>query len=270
MADKGIYTALSGAIAQSQRLDTIANNIANVNTTAFKRDQQVFQEYLTAHEKIPKVLETPRIPASIESFYSMNGGDKSYVDAAGTFTDHSQGAMKPTGNNLDLAIEGKGFFEVLSAAGPRFTRAGAFKIDQEGRLVTREGLPVLSSGTDGDDPATRVIRVKSDKVSVGTNGEIFDGTEKIGKLSLININPPDGVMKVGSSLYKLRDNFNPQVQRDSGVAVLQGFLEGSNVNVVQEMTDMIQANRSFEASQRAMKTFDELAAKVVNVVPKLE
>ena len=82
MSNKGIYTALSGAIAQSQRLDTIANNIANSNTTSFKKDAQTFREYVTAYEKTPDVINVPKIPASIESFYDMQGGDRGYVDSA--------------------------------------------------------------------------------------------------------------------------------------------------------------------------------------------
>ncbi|MEK7357721.1 MAG: flagellar hook-basal body complex protein, partial [Bdellovibrionota bacterium] len=99
---KGIFTAVSGAVAQSQKLDTIANNLANANTPGFKRDAQIFKEYLTAYEKEPTTITVPRVPASIESFYDTQGGDKSYVDAAGTHTDFTQGTIKQTGNNLDV------------------------------------------------------------------------------------------------------------------------------------------------------------------------
>ena len=117
MPIKGVYTALSGAIAQSTKLDTIANNIANVNTPGFKRDQQVFAEYLTANEKEPTTIPIPRDVAAIESFYNMQGGDKSYVHEKGTYTDFSQGSLKRTGGALDVAIDGPGFFEVDSPQG---------------------------------------------------------------------------------------------------------------------------------------------------------
>jgi flagellar basal-body rod protein FlgF len=110
MGTKGIYTAVSGAVAHSAKLDTIANNIANANTPGFKRDQQLFKEYLTAYEKQPTALEVPKVPASIDSFYPLNGGDKSFVDLNGTATSFAQGAMKVTGNPLDLGLEGDGFF----------------------------------------------------------------------------------------------------------------------------------------------------------------
>ena len=90
----------------------IANNIANANTPGFKKDQQVFREYLTSYEKQPTTLEVPKVPASINSFYPLNGGDKSYVDVSGTSTSFSQGALKLTGNAMDLGIEGDAFFEV--------------------------------------------------------------------------------------------------------------------------------------------------------------
>ena len=112
MSTKGVYTALSGAMAQALKLDTIANNIANVNTPGFKRDQQIFREYLTANEKPPEVIQVPKVIASVESFYDMQGGDKSFVDPIGTYTDFSQGGLRHTGNALDLAIDGKGFFEI--------------------------------------------------------------------------------------------------------------------------------------------------------------
>ena len=110
MSSKGIYSALSGAMAQSQQLDTIANNIANANTPGFKGDKQTFKEYLTILEKAPDVNTVPKIPASIESFFDMQGTDKSYVVPDGTYTDHAQGGLRATGNSLDIALEGKGFF----------------------------------------------------------------------------------------------------------------------------------------------------------------
>ena len=121
----------------------ISDNIANVNTPGFKRDQQIFKEYLTAYEKEPSTITVPRVPASIESFYDMQGGDKSYVDAAGTHTDFTQGGIRQTGNKLDFAIENEGFFEVGTPDGVKLTRVGSFSVDADGRLVTKSGYPVL-------------------------------------------------------------------------------------------------------------------------------
>jgi flagellar basal-body rod protein FlgG len=267
MSTKGVYTALSGAMAQSQRLDTIANNLANVNTPAFKRDQQVFQEYLTANEKPSDVIQAPRIPASIESFYDMQGGDKSFVDTAGTYTNFSQGTMKNTGNALDVAIDGKGFFEIATPQGVRFSRLGAFKLDGNGQLVTKDGHPVLKAAPEGTDPETRVIKVSGQaQVTITDSGDVYDGDAVVGKISLVDIPGKDALSKVGGSLYEFKKNVKPEVVNVANPSFKQGFIEGSNVNIVQEMTDMIQTTRTFESTQKAIHAYDSMADKLINVV----
>lgn len=270
MGDKGVYTALSGAIAQSTKLDTIANNLANVNTPAFKRDQQLFQEYLTANEKPPNANQIPRDVAAIESFYNMQGGDKSFVDSKGTFTDFSQGGLKPTGNALDVAIDGKGFFEVATPGGVKLTRSGNFTMDGNGQLVTKQGHPLLSSGGEGGaDPASRVIRFQgTGPVSISDSGEVFEGAESRGRLSVVNVNNPDSLLKQGNSLYTFKADIAPDMTNVASPSVKQGFLESSNVNIVQEMTDMIATNRVFESTQKAISAYDQMADKMVNVVGK--
>jgi flagellar basal-body rod protein FlgF len=267
VSTKGIFTAVSGAMAQSARMDTIANNIANVNTPAFKKDGQLFREYLTSYEKQMDVIEAPRDPASIESFYNMNGGDKSYADNIGTYTDFSQGSLKLTGNPFDIAIEGKGFFEVLSPQGVRFTRNGSFHLDPDGRVVTKDGYPVLTSGTQA--PQERVLRVAGEgQVLIGRNGEITKNEQGLGVLSIVHVKNADAFQKVGSSLYKLRDNIAPQTAPALDVAVHQGSVEMSNVNIIQEMTDMIGATRTFESTQKAIQAYDQMNDKLINTVPK--
>ena len=269
MSTKGVYTALSGAIAQSTKLDTIANNLANVNTAAFKRDQQVFQEYLTAHEKPPTTTQIPRDVAAIESFYNMQGGDKSYVDTKGTFTDFSQGSLKHTGNTFDVGIDGKGFFEIATPSGVKLTRAGNFTMDGNGQLVTKEGFPVLLAGTPGADPASRTIRLQgTGAVSIGDNGDISEGTEVRGRLSLVDVTNPDSLTKTGSSLYSFKPTMNPEMTVIENPSVKQGFLETSNVNIVKEMTDMITTQRVFESTQKAISAYDQMTDKAVNVVGK--
>jgi flagellar basal-body rod protein FlgG len=266
---KGIYTAVSGAIAQSARLDSIANNLANSSTPAYKRDAQLFKEYLTAYEKAPGTIEVPRVPASIESFYDMQGGDKSYVDLDGTFTDFQQGALKQTGNPLDVALEGDGFFEALAPDGPRLTRAGSFGIDSEGRLVTKQGFPILKDGAPGQDPATRVIRLSGPQPTISPAGEIFQEGQSVARLSIVQVENKDALQKIGGSLYGLRDGIDPAMRVATEAKLSQGMLEQSNVNIVREMTDMITANRAFESTQKAIQAYDQMQGKVVNDVPKL-
>tara|TARA_B110001454_G_scaffold219200_1_gene251779 strand:+ start:1186 stop:2001 length:816 start_codon:yes stop_codon:yes gene_type:complete len=269
MSVKGIYTALSGAMAQSLQMDTIANNIANVNTPGFKRDTQVFNEYLTANEKEQTGMPVPRIPASIESFYDMQGGDKSFVDAKGTFTDHSQGTLKHTGNPLDIAIDGEGFFEIATPDGVKLTRAGNFTMDGNGKLVTKEGHFVLAAGGDGANPESRSITLNgSESLTVNDQGDIFNGTQLIAKISVVNVADKDGLEKIGNSLYGFKKGHNPEIIGRQNVSVKSGFVEGSNVNVVQEMTDMIKTQRIFESTQKAISAYDSMNDKLVNIVGK--
>ncbi|MBX7230450.1 MAG: flagellar basal-body rod protein FlgF [Bdellovibrionales bacterium] len=275
MSSKGLFTALSGAMAQNQRLDTIANNIANANTTAFKKDQQTFYEYLTAAEKPVDVIQVPRIPASIESFYDMQGADRAYVDSAGTFVNLNQGQLKPTSAPLDLALDGPGFFEVLTPQGVRYTRSGQFKIDNQKNLVTKDGFPVLKEGT--QDPQQRKITVDGKNLVVTSGGDVFDGANSIGKISIVEQVERDSLQKMGGSLYSLKGNLATAASGDSERKMIpsvetqihQGFVELSNVNIVDEMTDMIAASRTFEAAQKAMKAYDQMDEKLNTEVPKI-
>ncbi|MGE4133418.1 MAG: flagellar basal-body rod protein FlgF [Bdellovibrionales bacterium] len=267
MSSKGIFSAVSGAMAQSSRLDTIANNLANVNTTGFKKDRQIFSEYLSTYERPDVMINVPRVPASIESFYDMQGGDNAYVNPAGTYTQFTQGAMRATGSPLDLAIEGRGFFEVLSPQGLRFTRSGTFQIDGDGRLVTKDGYPVLRQGQ--GDPAQRMIQLSSHNMTVSQNGEIFDGGNSLGQIAVSDFAILDDLQKVGNSLYALKGNARSAPVGTQDFRLQQGFIEGSNVNVVEEMTDMIAANRVFEAAQKAVKAHDEMDDKLINQVGKV-
>lgn len=267
MSTKGIYTALSGSLAQSLKIDTIANNIANVNTTGFKKDQQTFSEYLTANEKEQEVIQVPRVPASIESFYDMNGGDKGFVDSAGTFTNFEQGSLKSTGGKLDVAIDGKGFFEVSTPAGVQLTRAGNFSIDGNGTLVTKDGFPVLLEGANEASPEQRTVRFSGQAQAViSDGGEIFEGDRRLGKISLVQVNNLDALQKVGNNNYSFKSNMTPDLVSVAQPNLKQGFIETSNVNIVNEMTDMIMAQRVFEGTQKAIQSYDAMADKLINVV----
>ena len=267
MSTKGIFTALSGAMAQSQNLDTISNNIANVNTPAFKRDQQVFKEYLTAYEKSPDVIQVPKVPSSIESFYDNQGGDRGYVDASGSYTDHTQGTLKPTGNRLDMALEGDGLYEVATPQGVRYTRAGNFSLDSTGTLVTKSGLPVLKRGE--GDPSTRILKITNPDFTVTTTGDIYVGGDLLGALSVVSVGQKEALQKVGQNLYTLKSTFDAKMKPLMDSKIHQGFVENSNVNIVKEMTDMIAATRTFESTQRAIKAYDQMEERLVNDVPKL-
>ncbi len=269
---KGIFTAVSGAIAQSEKLDTIANNLANVNTPGFKRDQQVFKEYLSAYEKEQNTITVPRIPASIESFYDTQGGDKSYVDSAGTYTDFTQGTMKVTGNKFDFAVEGDGLFEVSTPQGVRYTRAGDFTLNNEGTLVTKQGFPVLKDGGVGAPAAGREIKfdINHGDVSVSSQGEVFNGKDSLGRMALVKVTNKDSLKKVGANMYMLKDNMDAGLANAADSKINQGMIEGSNVNIVREMTEMISATRVFESTQKAIQAYDSMNGKSVNEISRLK
>ena len=267
MSTKGIFTALSGALAQNLKIDTIANNIANVNTTGFKRDQQTFGEYLTALEKEPQVIQVPRGPAGIESFYDMNGGDKGYVNSSGTYTNFEQGSLKHTGGKLDLAIDGPGFFEVSTPSGVQLTRAGNFTIDGNGLLVTKDGFPVLTEGDEASGLEQRTVKFSGmAQAYISDGGEIFDGEKNLGKISLLQVANPDSLQKMGSNNYSFKPNMQAEVSKSTAPNLKQGFIETSNVNIVNEMTEMIASQRVFEGTQKAIHAYDAMADKLINVV----
>lgn len=270
MSTRGVYAALSGAMAQSQRLDTIANNIANVNTPGYKRDEQVFREFLTSNEKAPEHLNSTKIPNSVESFYDMQGGDVSFVDSAGTYTDHSQGRMISTGGALDVALDGKGFFEVMTPGGLRLTRQGGFMMDGAGQLVTKEGFPVMAQAEPGADPAARVIRMTGEgAVRIAEDGQVYQGNDALGQLSVVEVLDRDHLTKVGSGFFDFKAGTQPEVVNAANIQLRQGFIETSNVNIVKEMTDMISATRTFETAKKAIDAYDSMNDKVVNQVGKV-
>lgn len=271
MSVKGIYTAVSGAIAQSEKLDTIANNLANADTPAFKRDEQVFREYLKSYEKQSEVIEAPRMPASIDSFYPTDGNDKSYVDSAGTFTSFAQGALHVTHNPFDFAIEGDGLFEVLTNEGVRYTRAGNFTVNNNGQLVTKQGHPVLLEQQPNASLQNRIVQIGSaESWNVTPQGELFINGESQGRLAISTSEDKDVFQKLGTNLFGLRESINGPIVPSRRFRLHQGSIEKSNVNVVSEMTDMIKTTRLFESTQKAIQAYDQMNSKLVNDVARLK
>jgi len=271
MSVKGIYTAVSGAIAQSEKLDTIANNLANADTPAFKRDEQVFREYLKSYEQQSDIIEAPRMPASIESFYPTDGNDKSYVDSAGTFTSFAQGALHVTHNPFDFAIEGDGLFEVLTNDGVKFTRAGNFTVSSDGLLVTKQGHPVLLEQQPNVPLQNRTIRIgQAESWNITPQGELFINGETQGKLAISTSENKDAFRKIGTNLFSVRETINEPVVASRRFRLHQGSIEKSNVNVVNEMTDMIKTTRLFETTQKAIQAYDQMNSKLVNDVARIK
>jgi flagellar basal-body rod protein FlgG len=274
---KNIWVPLSGQVAQQRKVETIANNIANANTPGFKKDRLTFKEHLTALDKGLEDIDIPREDWSPDDFYKTQGAQNSHVKVDGSYTVHEQGRLDPTNNPLDFALHGKGFFEVSTPQGIRFTRKGNLTVSKDGSLITDSGFKLLSklentksdpSIIDKSDIQQRFIKLpEGARISVSREGEIFNKGEIIGKMSIVEFNDVDAIRKEGNSLYINNDDAN--LKRDKvATSVNQGFIEGSNVNAVQEMSELIRAHRHFENIQKAISTYDSISGKAVNDIAK--
>jgi flagellar basal-body rod protein FlgF len=269
---------LSGAIAQQRNVETIANNVANANTPGFKKEQVVFKEYLAALENKDAQIDLPQKEWKPEDFYRSYNAEDAFVKVDGAYTLHDQGQLSPTGNAFDSALNGPGFFEVLTPNGVRYTRKGNFSINNEGKLVTDQGYlllsksPPLNAGPDGKlelttPPESRAIIVGNNKFTISLEGEVFSGPNKAADLSLVEFGDIHALKKEGNSLFINPDQKNIKIG-ESKTSVHQGFIEQSNVNAVTEMSSLINANRNFETIQRVIKTYDTMSGKAVNEISK--
>ena len=268
---KNIWVPVSGALAQQKKVETIANNVANVNTPGYKRDKIIFKEYLTAYDK-GLDINLPQKEWAPGDFYHTHGAENSKVKVAGTYTDFTTGQLLPTGNFFDLALKGKGFFEILTKNGIRYTRTGRFSISPEGRLVTDQGDLVLAKSENSDtgvgpSPSERAIVIPSGKFSVNMEGEIFENGKSVSKMSIVEFRDAHALKKEGNAYYA-NGNTGNILTGQAKSKVYQGFLEGSNVNAVTEMSDLIKAHRHFESIQNAIKAYDNMEGKAVNEISK--
>jgi flagellar basal-body rod protein FlgF len=240
MAD-GIYTALTGAIAQQQTLDVIANNVANVNTTGFRADRAAFSEFLAGAQRDQTAVSALGQPgARVDRFV--------HIDAV--THDHSDGALKLTGNPLDMALSGDGFFAVQTPQGERLTRAGSFMMRGDGTLSTVDGHDVL-----GDN--NQVIHLPSNKdVKVAADGTIEADGQFVGKLKLVRAQDQKTLEKESETLFKTTPG--ALLEHAANVSVTQGHIEGSNVNAIAGLNELITVNRSFEALQKVIDTFQKM------------
>lgn len=241
MAD-GIYTALTGAVAQQHSLDVIANNVANVTTSGYRADRAVFSEFLAGAQKnnVPNVSASGAAPVRPDHFVQ--------VDAVSH--DYSDGALKLTGNPLDMALSGDGFFVVQTPAGERLTRAGSFVMQNDGTLSSHEGFPVL--GSDGKP----IKLLSTGNVQVASDGSIQADGQAIGKLKIVRAEDRATLEKENDTHF-LAGATSKLVEAKDAV-VTQGHIEASNVNAVAGLNELITVNRSFDALQRVIETFQKL------------
>lgn len=258
---KAMRTAASGMSAQQMNVDTIANNLSNVNTTGFKRSKIEFQDVL--YQNIKQAGTASAIGTQNPVGLSIGYGTR----AAATDRQFTTGDLQLTGNPLDLAISGDGFFQVQHPDGTTvYTRDGSFKISGDGRVVTSDGFFMLPEVTVPDDAVS---------ISVGTDGimEVIQFGQndpvEIGQIELARFVNPAGLNGLGRNLYQRTSaSGDPiiDIPTQSGLGQLdQGYLEGSNVKVVDEMVNMIVAQRAYEMNAKAIQTADDMSATANNL-----
>jgi flagellar basal-body rod protein FlgG len=237
---KSLNTAATGMAAQQTNIDVIANNMANVNTVGFRRSRAEFQDLLYQTIRAPggAAGDGGTLPTGLQVGQGTRTVSTEFL--------HTQGSLQQTGNPLDLAIEGNGFFQVTRPGGEvAYTRAGNLKADAEGRLVTVDGDPI--------EPA---ITIPTDATAGQT------AAQEVGQLQLAGFANPAGLQALGRSLFAPTNASGEPVIAPPGEeglgTVSQGFLEGSNVTVVNEMIDLIASQRAYEINHRVIQAADEM------------
>ncbi len=246
----GLYISAEGAAAQSRRLEVLANNLANVDTTAFKRDQALFRA------RFAEATERGINPPGDGSINDLGGG----VQLAGTLTDFSVGPLRETGRDLDLAIQGDAFFQVMKEGKQYLTRAGNFAIDPTGQLVTQQGETVLS---DGGTPIA--IDPDGGPWTITPDGNVLQAGATT-PLALVRPQSTADLSKVGESLYLPLapvQSLDPSERR-----VLTGFVEGSGVRPTLEMMELIETSRAFESNVNMIKHQDQAMGTLISRVLK--
>ena len=236
MIENSNFVGLSHQMALRRQMDIIANNIANINTTSFRGERALFEEFL--------------IPTS-------EGRKISYVQDVGLVRDLAEGQLLTTGNPLDVAIAGKGFFVVETPVGPRYTRNGNFTVNDKGVLVTAEGRPLLD-----DDNRTIKIEATDSDVTIAGDGSITAASGPIARLQVVSFGNEQRLKKQGGTLYSSAEPPTPV----KNPRIVQGALEKSNVQPIVEMTQMIEVLRNYQSTQRLVDTNHDLQRKAVEKI----
>ncbi|AMP90070.1 flagellar basal-body rod protein FlgG [Legionella pneumophila] len=252
--EPALWVSKSGLEAQDKNIATIANNLANVNTTAFKKGRALFEDliYQNLRQAGAQSSQNSQIPTGI----NMGTG----VHLVATEKIFSQGSLQNTENALDVAIEGRGFFTVLMPDGTQaYTRDGSFKTDSTGQIVNSNGYPLQPNIT---------IPPQTTKITIGTDGTVSalvagnNAPSVIGNIQLTDFINPAGLQPIGQNLYTETVASGTPITDNPGNSglgtLLQGSLEASNVNVVEELVNMIQAQRSYEITAKSIQTVDSM------------
>lgn len=260
---EGLYIAASGGTKQLKKLDTMSNNIANINTQGFKKDMLIYEE------KTASTSQSNRFGSEIpgRNFGASLDSAVSYVQVTQSQTDFSQGALIKTDNPLDLALDGPGFFAVNTPGGVRYTRSGNFHLDGLGQLVDQKGNVIM---TRNEEPV--VIPFGTEQVTIDQEGTVFGGSDinqdVLGQLKIVTFDNLQSLKKEGKGLYRATDFLDQEIQVEDA-KILQGYAENSNANVIEEMTKMIETVRQLEAYQKIIQSIDEADEQSVNNIGRV-
>ena len=247
---KNLYSPLSGSIAQERVMAILSNNLANANTVGFKEEHVTFKLLDPEPEHNYK---NPLPPANYKVPYDevlpLKGNEFAYVGVSGVHRNDQQGPALQTKNPLDLMLKGEGYLTVHTHEGMRFTRGGSLTLNEDGALTDKMGNPVL--GQKG------VIFLGASQVKINHLGEVYQDGKIVDQLQLKKFKNSNDLEKVGLN-YFFYGGPEDGMQTADGIRVEQGFLEGSNVNAIRNLTSMILAHRSFEAYQKSIKNMDTM------------
>lgn len=246
---RGFYTAASGLISAARRMEVVTNNLANAQTTGFKQERTGASAF---DQQLVMQLALGGDPAQVGPLMLSDQASEPELD----FT---QGALRATERDLDLAIEGPAFFAVRTADGIRYTRDGSFTRGAQGMLLTQTGGLVL--GENGP------LEVPPGRLDIRTDGTVLVDEAPVGKLRLVEFRPDQTLKRVGDNQFAPRDE-GVQPALSSGSVVHHRFLEGSNVDLTATLTTSIELQRAYEANQRMMQYQDELMARAANDIAR--
>jgi flagellar basal-body rod protein FlgG len=259
---RSLWTATTGMSAQNLNMDVIANNLANVSTSGFKKSRADFQDLLYQIMKVPgsPTSADTKSPTGIQVGLGVQPGSITKV-----FT---EGDIVQTSNTLDVAIEGQGFFQVSMPDGnTAYTRSGNLKLDGEGRITTSDGYPIQPEITIPED-ALQVTISQTGVVSAIVGGDTT--STELGNIDLADFVNDAGLLAIGKNLFRETEASGTALvgtPGENGIGtLLQGYVENSNVNLVEELTQMISAQRAFEINSKVISTSDEMMQTVTNMV----
>ncbi len=242
---RGLYSAADGLLIQAARTDVISGNLAGIGVAGFRRE-------------VPFVSAFERTLEYASGQGAAGAPERAGLLFPGSQVDLTPGALKHTGAQFDVALEGAGYLCVQVPGGEAYTRGGALRLNGNGLLVTASGDPVL--GQAGP------IRIIGEEVEFGRNGDVLVDGSRVDKLKIVDLAPGVRVVKLGGGLLAADASF---VRGASDVQLKQGYLEAANVDVIGEMVGMITALRAFEASQRALQANDRTLEKAINEIARV-